>query len=59
MAQEWMYDTAAPIEQGGKSHPFAKLGGRVLPLLRKYIVIQIFIWAQDVDRSIEQNKSSL
>lgn len=31
----------------------------VLPLLSKCIVIQIFIWTQDVDRSIEQNKSSL
>lgn len=59
MAQEWIYDTGAPIEQGGNSHPFATRSGRVLPLRRKYIVIQIFIWAQDVDRSIEQNKSSL
>lgn len=29
------------------------------PLLSKCMVIQIFIWTQDVDRSIEQNKSSL
>lgn len=59
MAEEGIYDSPTPIEQGENSHPFAKKQQCVLPLLSKCIVIQIFIWTQDVDRAIEQNKSSL
>lgn len=59
MAEERIYDSPTPIEQGENSPPFAKKQQRVLPLLSKCIVIQIFIWTQDVDRAIEQNKSSL
>lgn len=59
MAEGWICDSPAPIEQEEKSNPFEKKQHCVLPLLSKCIVIQIFIWTQDVDRSIEQNKSSL
>lgn len=48
-----------PSSRAKNGHPFEKNSPGVLPLLSKYIVIQIFIWTEDVDRSIEQNKSSL
>lgn len=59
MAGEWIYDSPACLEKPGNSYCSEGNGCGAPPLLGKCIVIQIFIWTQDVDRSIERNKSSL
>lgn len=59
MAGEWIYDSPARTEKQGNSYCAKGSSRGALPLLRKRTGIQIFIWTQDVDRSIERNKSSL
>lgn len=59
MAGEWIYDSPARTEKQGNSYCAKGSSYGALPLLCKRTGIQIFIWTQDVDRSIEQNKSSL
>lgn len=59
MAGEWIYDSPACTEKQGNSYCAKGSSHGALPRLRKRTGIQIFIWTQDVDRSIERNKSSL